>query len=214
MLVSSLEDVQSPADAQKILNDTQPDWVVWSAGAGGKGGSERTYAIDRDAAICFIRAAVDTPSVSKFLLVSALSIRRAKAQWWSEDGYQSVRKVNEEVMPDYYKAKLAADEVLTVLGEERRRRDGNFQYVILRPGRLTDGEETGKVSLGKTVATGSVPRADVAAVAAELLGSEANGWFDLLEGKEGVKEEVERVVKDGVDSREGEDLDAMKKNLA
>ena len=214
VLVTSIEDVKSTSDAQKILNETKPDWVVWSAGAGGKGGKERTYAIDRDAASYFIRAAVNTPTVSKFLLVSAMSIRRQKAEWWSDEGYAFVRKVNEEIMPDYYKAKLAADEVLTVLGEQRREKDPKFQYVILRPGQLTDGEETGKVSLGKTDARGSVTRADVASVAAELLETEANGWFDLLGGTEGMKEAVERVVKEGVDSREGESIEVMKKDLA
>jgi len=113
-------------------------------------------------------------------------------------------------MPTYYKAKLAADEALTVLGEEK-----GFQYIILRPGGLTDDKETGKVSLGKTNAKGSVTRGDVAEVAARLLEAEgARGWFDLLNGDENVGEAVERVVKDGVNSIEGEDLEVMKKNLA
>jgi len=173
-----------------------------------------TYAIDRDAATCFIKAAVNTPSVSKFLLVSALNGRRHKADWWSDEAYASVRKINEEVMPDYYKAKLAADDALTVLGEQRREKDGKFQYIVLRPGALTDGEETGKVSLGKAEPRTSVSRADVAGVAAELLDGEANGWFDLVEGKDGVKEAVQKVIKEGVDSRDGESFEVMKKTLA
>lgn len=32
MLVSSLEDVKSEKDAQKVLDETKPDYVVWSAG--------------------------------------------------------------------------------------------------------------------------------------------------------------------------------------
>jgi dTDP-4-dehydrorhamnose reductase len=32
VLVSSVEDVKSEADAKKILDQTNPDWVVWSAG--------------------------------------------------------------------------------------------------------------------------------------------------------------------------------------
>jgi nucleoside-diphosphate-sugar epimerase len=32
VLVSSIEDVKSEADAQKILDRVKPDWVVWSAG--------------------------------------------------------------------------------------------------------------------------------------------------------------------------------------
>jgi hypothetical protein len=68
-------------------------------------------------------------------------------------------KVNEEIMPTYYKAKLAADETLTVLGEEK-----GFQYIILRPGQLIDDKETGKVVMGQTPARGSVTRGDVAEV--------------------------------------------------
>lgn len=32
VLVSSVEDVKSEGDAQKILEQVKPDWVVWSAG--------------------------------------------------------------------------------------------------------------------------------------------------------------------------------------
>lgn len=44
-LVRSIEDVKSEADARSILDEAKADWVVWSAGAGGKGGQERTYAV-------------------------------------------------------------------------------------------------------------------------------------------------------------------------
>jgi len=215
VLVSSIEDVKSEADAKKILDQVKPNWVVWSAGAGGKGGSDRTYAIDRDAAIHFIRSSINTPSITKFLLVSAVSIRRGRASWWDDESYVIVQKVNTEIMPHYYKAKLAADEALTVLGEERREKDKSFQYIILRPGGLTDEKETGKVSLGKTGARGTVSRGDVADVAARLLEAEgANGWFDLLGGEEDTAAAVQRVVKEGINSIEGEDIAVMKANLA
>lgn len=32
VLVSSVEDVQTESDAKKILDQVNPDWVVWSAG--------------------------------------------------------------------------------------------------------------------------------------------------------------------------------------
>lgn len=70
----------------------------------------------------------------------------------------------------------------------------------------------GKVSLGKTKARGSIRRGDVAAVAAELLDSEAKGWIDLLEGDEPIKDAVERVVKDKVDCISGEDYYDMVKD--
>jgi len=210
VLIESLEDVKSEGDAKKILEKAKPDWVVWSAGAGGRGGSSRTYAIDRDACTFFIRSSLSMPSVTKFLLVSALSIRRSRASWWDENSWSTVRKVNEEMMPDYYKAKLAADETLTVLAEEKK----DFGYIVLRPGNLSDEPESGKVVMGKTPARGQVTRGDVAEVAARLLEREgARGWFDLLGGDADLGAEVDRVVKEKVDSREGESLDVMKKDL-
>jgi len=216
VLVESIEDVKSEADAKRILDQVKPDWVVWSAGAGGKGGPDRTNAIDRDAAIHFIRSSIATPSISKFLLVSALSIRRGRASWFDDDSYDSMQKINTEVMPSYFKAKLAADETLTVLGEERVKKEGKdkFSYIILRPGALTDDPETGLISLGKTPARGSVTRADVADVAARLLETEgAYGWFDLLGGNEPVVEAVARVMREGINSMEGEDISVMKSNM-
>jgi nucleoside-diphosphate-sugar epimerase len=182
---------------------------ICPSGAGGKGGPSRTDAIDREAAQHYISASVSSSSVQKFLMVSALSIRRKKAEWWSDEDWEKAERTNMQVMPAYYKAKLAADELLTVLGEKK-----GFQYIILRPGGLTNGEATGRVALGKTRGWGQVRRADVADVAARLLEVPgARGWFDLLEGEEDVGEAVERVVRDKVDSREGESLEEMEKDI-
>ncbi|KAI9746621.1 MAG: hypothetical protein M1818_000334 [Claussenomyces sp. TS43310] len=217
VLISSLDDIKSESDAKKIIDQAKPDYVVWSAGAGGKGGKERTYAIDRDSAIAFIRASIATPSVRKFLIVSALSERRQRAPWWDDETWAAVQKTNAQVLPDYFKAKLAADDVLTVLGEERRAQDPAFSYVCLRPGALLDGEATGKVTIGQTAGLSGtgVQRADVADVAVRLLESEgANGWFDLLNGENEAAAEVERVIQEGVNSIEGESLEQMKSAIA
>lgn len=120
-------------------------------------------------------------------------------------------------MPDYCKAKLAADEALTVLGEERVKKEGKdkFSYIILRPGTLKDERETGLVHIGKTAARGGVTRSDTADIAARLLEIDgASGWFDLLNGKDPSQQAVESVVEEGIDCREGEDIGAMKANLS
>ena len=187
---------------------------IGHVGAGGKGGPDRTNAIDKDAAIHFIRSSIATPSISKFLLVSALSVRRGRASWFDDDSYALMQRVNTDIMPTYYKAKLAADETLTVLGEERVKKHGKdkFAYIILRPGALTDDEETGLVDFGKTPARGKVTRGDVADVAARLLEIEgACGWFDLLGGKEPVAEAVSRVIREGINAMEGEDISVMRR---
>ncbi|POS82183.1 hypothetical protein EPUL_006394, partial [Erysiphe pulchra] len=182
---------------------------VLATGAGGKGGPERTLAIDRDACIHFIRRSIATPTIKKFLLVSALSSRRSRAPWIEDDCYALIQKINHEVMPTYYQAKLAADEVLTVLGKER----SGFGYISLRPGRLIDEPETGKVSLGKTKVKGGVSRADVAEVAANLLDHDnARGWFDVIDGDVDIKSAVENVIREGIDCIDGEDFNLMKKN--
>ncbi|KAL8694938.1 MAG: hypothetical protein Q9218_000509 [Villophora microphyllina] len=205
VLVSSIEEVKSKADAQEVIDQSKPDYVVWSAGAGGKGGPERTQTIDRNSCMYFIQAAADTPSVTKFLLVSYLGSRRFKAPWWTTEEWKETQEVNNGVLKNYYPAKLASDECLTAQTFDR----ASLQAIVLRPGQLTDDPATGKVSLGKTKARGKVTRADVAAVAANLLDSEAKGWFDLLEGEEAIADAVNRVIKDKVDCVDGEDVEGM-----
>ncbi|KAF3358563.1 hypothetical protein VdG1_00123 [Verticillium dahliae VDG1] len=46
VLIRSLEDVTSQDRAQAILSEVKPDAVVFSAGAGGKGGADRTSWVD------------------------------------------------------------------------------------------------------------------------------------------------------------------------
>jgi len=113
------------------------------------------------------------------------------------------------VLPDYFAAKVEADECLTALAKKR---EGDFQAIVFRPGSLTDGEPTGKVTLGRTKARGNVTRGDVADVAVRLLEREGvSAWLDLLEGEEKVDGAVERVVGEGVNCVEGEDVEGMVK---
>lgn len=41
VLVRSIEDVKSEAQAKTLIDEVKPDYVVWSAGAAGKGAPER-----------------------------------------------------------------------------------------------------------------------------------------------------------------------------
>ncbi|KAJ5896802.1 NAD(P)-binding protein [Penicillium subrubescens] len=65
VLVSSLDQVKSASDAQKILDTVSPDYVVWSAGAGGKGGPESTIAVDQEAAKHFLSASFASAYVTE-----------------------------------------------------------------------------------------------------------------------------------------------------
>ncbi|KAJ9270359.1 hypothetical protein DTO212C5_3602 [Paecilomyces variotii] len=215
VLLSSLEEVKQPADAKKILDTVKPDYVVWSAGAGGKGGPERTYAIDQDAAKHFINASFSYPSVTKFLLISHLGSRRNKARWMSDEDWAHIVHLDTQALPTYARAKLEADEYFTALAAKRKKEGGHFQAINLRPGLLDDNKATGKVQLGHTKAVGTVSREDVAVVADRLLArADTEGWIDLMEGDEPVDEAIERVVREKIDAVEGEDVEAMIKRFS
>ncbi|OJD11541.1 hypothetical protein AJ78_07714 [Emergomyces pasteurianus Ep9510] len=230
VLISSLDEVKSVNDAKAIVDRVKPNYVVWAAGAGGKGGALRTYTIDRDAAKHFISATFTNPSITKFLLISHIGSRRKQPPWLSPDTWERFEHINQDVLPDYYQAKLAADEYFTVMARKRAemddqlgRKEGSsgaearFQAILLRPGPLMDAPATWKVELGKpkeVVLEGGVPanvgREDVAIVADRLLArGDTRGWLDLLGGEDEIDEAVEMVVRDRVDAVEGEDVDRM-----
>jgi uncharacterized protein YbjT (DUF2867 family) len=83
----------------------------------------------------------------------------------------------------YVEAKRDADAAL---------RDSGLDWTILRPGRLTDDERTGRVTLGEDVGRGDIPRADVAAVVVAVLDdpiSIGRQW-DVVGGQTPVEEAV------------------------
>ncbi|PTB66793.1 NAD(P)-binding protein [Trichoderma citrinoviride] len=205
VLVRSIEDVDSQDKAASILDEVNPDYIAWSAGAGGKYGTEGTFRIDRDAAIHFINAAAARPSVTRFLLISYNGSRRKAAPWWSATEWEEYHNsVNLGPLATYYKAKLAADEVFY----EVSKKSSTLVGIDLRPGRLTD-EPKERVTLGKTKnVQGSISRVTVAHVADALLAAEGvkSGWLDLLQGDKEIDEAVDAVVREGVDTAEGEDI--------
>ncbi|KAL4927631.1 uncharacterized protein BDV17DRAFT_292370 [Aspergillus undulatus] len=221
VLVSSLDDVKTHDDAAKIIKAVDPDYVVWSAGAGGKGGPSRTIAVDEVAAKAFISASYAHPRVTKFLLVSWIGSRRNRPSWFTDADWAHSRNTFDNVLPTYAKAKLEADEYLTAHAAARAKQVSAgggkvnvLDAICLRPGQLSDESATGKVKLGKTASEGKISREDVARVADALLVKEgARGWFDLLGGEEKIEDAVERVVKEGSDDVEGEDVGAMVKQF-
>lgn len=127
---------------------SEQDAVVWSAGAGG-GDPARTYAVDRDAAIRSMDAAV-AAGVPRYVMVSYLGSRP-----------------DHGVPPDnsffaYAEAKAAADEYL---------RATSLAATVLGPGRLTLEEPTGRIDIVTPDEEGdsATTRADVAAVVAATL---------------------------------------------
>lgn len=130
--------------------------------------------------------------------------------------------MNNEILPHYYKAKVAADEVLTVLAKERFDEEAKkgipenerFAGISLRPGTLTD-QPAGGVTVGKINSRGDTNRATVAETVASILGTEgARGWIDVLDGDEDVNVGVKRLVKEGIDNVEGEDFEDQKERAS
>ncbi|OCI30545.1 SDR family oxidoreductase [Oerskovia enterophila] len=122
------------------------DAVVWSAGAGG-GEPERTYAIDRDAAIRSMDAAA-AAGVSRYVMVS----------WIGSVPDHGIAKDN-SFFP-YADAKLAADDHL---------RGTDLDWTILGPGTLTNHAATGTIDVDAE--NGETSRGNVALVAAQVLRS-------------------------------------------
>ncbi|RSL68146.1 hypothetical protein CEP51_012558 [Fusarium floridanum] len=204
VLVHSIEGVQNVSEAKDLLTQVKPDVVVWSAGAGGKGGPERTFAIDRDAAINFIKAAVETPTINKFILISYLACRQRPPHWWNDASWKYVQEMQSGYLKNYCKAKLAADEVL--LQEASKRAD--FVGISLRSGMLSD-EPAGSVELGKTTGSeGNVSRESVAKTILSLLNHKElqTCWLDMPDGIESVEDAVEGVVRNRDNAAEGEDV--------
>ena len=157
-LVLDLEQIGA-AELATHLEDV--DAVVFAAGAGPGSSAERKLSVDRDGAALLADAA-QAVGVRRYVMVSALAT----------DDYDPR---SDEVFQVYLRAKSEADADL-------RCRD--LDWTVVRPGGLTDHEPTGRVRVADSTGRGSVPRADVAAVVAELLtsGAAVHVQFELIEG--------------------------------
>lgn len=123
------------------------DAVVWSAGSGGSS-PEATYAIDRDAAIRSMDAA-EQASVGRYVMVSYLGAGKDHGVPEHNSFFH------------YAESKAAADEHL---------RHSKLAWTILGPGSLTTDPGTGTIEVSDKPQQDSVPREDVAHVAAVVLG--------------------------------------------
>ena len=138
-------DVES-ADVDELAALAQGlDAVVWSAGAGG-GNADRTYAVDRDAAIRMMDAAL-AAGAARFVMVSYFG---AGADHGVPD---------DNPFFAYAEAKSIADQFL---------RASALDWTILAPSSLTLDEPTGEID-AEAESAGSVSRGDVAAVIAQTL---------------------------------------------
>lgn len=125
------------------------DAVIFAAGSGSGTGLDKTVAVDRDGAVRSMVAA-EANGVSRYVMLSS---RGADPE--SE----------REPLAPYLQAKGWADVWLERSG---------LAHTVVRPGRLTREEGTGRIELAATLTrSGSITRADVARVLVDCLDVEA-----------------------------------------
>ena len=148
-LVLSVEDAGTDELTRALAG---ADAVVWSAGAGGKGGPQRTDAVDRAAAIRSMEAAA-AAGVRRYVMVSFIT------------AYGEVPA--DHPLRAYAIAKIAADRHLQSTG---------LDWTILGPGRLTLDAPTGAITVGRVDSDAGAPtsRANVARVIAAVLAEPAS----------------------------------------
>jgi nucleoside-diphosphate-sugar epimerase len=163
--------------------------VIWSAGAGGKGGKERTWAVDHEACVRAYDAAIQA-GVRRLIMVSAIDVRnrdKPPPEWYTKDDLAMSDRVWGAI-PEYMKAKLAAEEDLY-------ERAGKLDWTVVRPSGLVDEPGTGKVALGKAP-LGRIPREDVARVVIACMEEERTigKALDLSSGDTPIDEAIKSVL--------------------
>jgi nucleoside-diphosphate-sugar epimerase len=122
------------------------DAVVFAAGAGPGSGAERKRTVDLGAAVKCVEAA-EAGGVARFLVVSSIGAQDPEG--------------GPEAMRPYLRAKAEADERVMA---------SSLDWVIVRPGSLTNDPGTGRVDVSTELGRrGPVPRDDVALVLLETL---------------------------------------------
>lgn len=167
----SLLDLDTDGLAQLMTGN---DMVVFSAGAGGKGGPEMTNAVDGKGLELSVAAAKQA-GIQRFLLVSAFP-------------ESALGRETTERFQNYLRVKKRADAHLTESG---------LDWVILRPGTLTDLPGTGKVRAGVAIPYGSVSRDDVAAAMLEIIERPelSRIIIELTEGETPVSNALQRLAR-------------------
>ena len=170
-LVLDLE--QSDAEGLAAeLRSREIDAVVFAAGAGANSGAERKLTVDRDGAVLLADAA-GRAGATRYIQISAMATDDFDPE--SDDVYQV-----------YLRAKSEADAAV---------RATSLDWTIVRPGGLTDDPATGLVSLAPSTGRGSIPRADVAWIVAQLLttGTAVHEQFEAISGSTPIAEALRAV---------------------
>ncbi|MBI5105052.1 MAG: SDR family oxidoreductase [Solirubrobacterales bacterium] len=171
-VVCDLEEAGAEQVAEAIAG---ADAVVFAAGAGPGSGAARKGTMDRDGAVKLLEAA-RAAGVDRYIMVSAMGAADPPG--------------GDEVFAVYLRAKADADRALA---------QSDRAWTIVRPGLLTDDPGTGRVQAGPSVPRGPIPRDDVAAVLAAVLGDAgtAGATFEVVSGDVPVAEAVATAARAG-----------------
>lgn len=166
--VPYLLDIESGGAAEFGAALGGADVVVFSAGAGGDGNIERKRTVDLGGSLKSVEAALEV-GIERFVQVSAIGVD------------EPLPDDTDPVWRAYVEAKRDADAAL---------RASDLDWTIVRPGRLTDGPATGRVSIAEHLSQGEISRADVADVIAAVLADDSTigAQFELTEGDSTIEE--------------------------
>lgn len=141
------------------------DAVVFAAGGGPNSGAQRKETVDKGAAVLLADAA-EQAGVRRYVIISAM-------------GTESADPDSDDVFQVYLRAKKASDDDL---------RSRDLDWTVVRPGLLTDDPAGGRIRVG-SLPRGEIPRADVAAVLAEVLDNDTTigVTFDLVAGHQTIE---------------------------
>jgi uncharacterized protein YbjT (DUF2867 family) len=150
------------------------DAVVFAAGGGPDGNVERKRTVDLEGSTRSVDAARQA-GISRFVQVSAIDVDKP------------LPADTDEVWRAYVEAKRDADAYL---------RGSGLDWTVIRPGRLTDDDATGRVALGEDVSRGDVARADVAAVLLAVLEDDrsAGHQWNLVGGETPIADAVAHAL--------------------
>jgi uncharacterized protein YbjT (DUF2867 family) len=144
------------------------DAIVFAAGAGPGSGAQRKWTLDYAGAVKLMEVARRN-GIDRYVIVSAMN---ADPEAADDGGFGT-----------YLRAKGQADKKLAESG---------LAFTIVAPGGLTDEPGTGRVSAGRKLDGGEIPRADVAAVLAAVLATPSTVGLtvDVVSGDTPIAEAV------------------------
>jgi uncharacterized protein YbjT (DUF2867 family) len=148
------------------------DAVVFAAGAGPGSGAARKETMDYGGAAKLVEAA-EQNGVRRYLMLSSMGAGDPEG--------------GAEPMRPYLRAKARADE---------RLRESGLDYTIIRPGSLTDEEETDRIEAAEELGRrGEISRSDVARTFAEALELESTygKTFEILAGDTPIREALQGI---------------------